>query len=269
MSNVVVNANGGGAPNMLLMEEDEPSSASSPEPLQAPAAFPRMPASEAEADEMVAASLGNDPARMRMAAEEFTRKMHKMADALDGGVAVVEEPQTSQAYSTPAQAAPIEQAAGTELPTGYMFVPENLFNWAPESWGGRPLHGVPDRAIERDNRPILIVFVLLSPAFARNRAGRIVSLPAGASVVIHAGTSWANIVPLTKVTEGRPVLWVVPTAMGDDGKIRPANPGEEILRFSTGDGGYENGLVIMYDPDPKDPTKPRLISLETLHGAKR
>jgi len=280
MSNVVINANGSGAigGNMLLEEDDG----------QVPL-YPqdnnsiRMPASEEEADMMIAGSLGNDPAKMRLAAVEFAKKMERLASAIDGGAAapatsaapavastpaaVVAETAAVPAEQTPATPAPTA-SRGVDLPTGYMAVPEGLYHWSPEAWGGRPLHAVPDRAIERQGQPTLLIFVLLAPAFARNRSGRIVSLPEGARVVVHASIAWAPVVPLAKGPEGRPVLFAVPTALDSiDGKVRQAAPGEELFRYATGDGGHEYGMMILYDPDPRDPTRPRLISLETLRGA--
>ena len=195
-----------------------------------------------------------------------------LAGAAYGWMKLYPTSPVAEVTATPAEQAPATPAAtasrGVDLPTGYMAVPEGLYHWSPEAWGGRPLHAVPDRAIERQGQPTLLIFVLLAPAFARNRSGRIVSLPEGARVVVHASIAWAPVVPLAKGPEGRPVLFAVPTALDSiDGKVRQAAPGEELFRYATGDGGHEYGMMILYDPDPRDPTRPRLISLETLRGA--
>ena len=69
---------------------------------------------------------------------------------------------------------------------------------------------------------------------------------------------------------GRPVVFAVPTTIDPrTGRVRPANPGDPLHRYETGDGGYEYGMLLLYDPDPRDPSRPRLISIETLQGARQ
>jgi hypothetical protein len=276
MSNASVNANGGAV------------------------AMPQEMPNEEQMDEIFRASMNNDPAKMREAAVALATKINMMADAIDGGksvvavapVSVVETAAAAPIVEVPAsvaaevvstvqaevavvpqvqvpQTTPVQAAVmSVERPTGYMAVPEGLYHWTPESWGGLALHGVPDRVIEKKDHPTLLIFVLVAPAYGRNRAGRVVRLPEGARVVIHANIAWAPIVPLAKGTVGRPVLWAAPTTVDpQSGVVRDAGPGEKILKYETGDGGWEYGMSIIYDPDPRDPTKPRLIDLETLRGA--
>lgn len=236
-----------------------------------------FPTSEAEAEQMLLASFDNDPERIRKAAKESYDKMMKMAASIDGNQdpplpdydtttedkkEVVETKESKEVFTERAPRQP------TVLPPpGYLETPEGLYTWSPDIWGGRPLHGVPDRVIEREGRATMIVFIIVSPAFGRNRNGRVVSLPEGARVVVHAGIAWAPMIGLAKGPEGRPVLWASPTTVDDiTGKVRIAEPGDKLHIFETGDGGKEYGMSVMYDPDPKDPTKPRLISLETLRG---
>lgn len=173
--------------------------------------------------------------------------------------------------STPSAPAPVQpqqqpstqQAAVAAVPfppTGYMRLPEGIYTWTPESWGGRVLHAVPDKVIERVGYITLLVFVLLAPAYARNRAGRIVSLPQGGRVIVHAGIAWAPVIPFAKEeTGGRPVICARPTF---DAQSRQ-------IVYDLGDGGREYGIEITYDPDPKDPSKPRLIDLDVVRGARR
>lgn len=237
-----------------------------------------FPTSEAEAEQMLLASFDNDPEKIRIAAKESYEKMIKLANSIDGGNTPIEpiventiEDVKEAKESKELKQDPIPERVAKQptiiSPPGYLETPEGLYTWSPDIWGGRPLHGVPDRVIEREGRPIMIVFIIVAPAFGRNRNGRVVSLPEGARVVVYASISWAPVIPLAKGPEGRPVLWAAPTTVDDiTGKIRIAEPGEKLHTYETGDAGKEYGLSIMYDPDPKDSTKPRLISLETLRG---
>jgi hypothetical protein len=158
-------------------------------------------------------------------------------------------PAVATAPTTPARLVP---------PTGYLPVPEGLYQWTPADCGGRALHCVPDRVIERTGKSTLIIAILVSPAFARNRAGRVVSLPEGARVVIHAGIAWAPMIDLAKGPTGRPVLWAAPTLDSN---------GRQVV-YQTGDWGVEYGMDIEFDPDPKDPSRARLIDLETIRGTR-
>jgi len=156
-----------------------------------------------------------------------------------------------------------------EIPTGYLATPEGVYLWTPESWGGVPLHCIPDRVQEREGRATTILCVLVAPAYAKSRTGKIVRLPEGGKVLVYVSQAWAPVVPLTKGPAGRPILFVVPTTIDRSGTapvVRIAQPGEVLYKFETGDGGFEYGLSISYDPDPADPRSPRLISLETLRG---
>jgi len=253
-----------------------------------------FPTSEEEANTMLLMTFNNDPVKIREAAKESYEKMMKLADGIDGGIkdevkdekvelenlekhvdnvvnvnqqTKVETTVTEKVEKVVDQLTPIAKQTTVFPPPGYLETPEGLYTWSPEIWGGRPLHGVPDRVIEREGRPTMIVFIIVGPAFGRNRNGRVVSLPEGARVVVHAGIAWAPMIGLAKGPEGRPVLWAAPTTVDNvTGKVRIAEPGDKLHIFETGDGGKEYGLSIMYDPDPKNPTIPRLISLETLRG---
>jgi hypothetical protein len=213
-----------------------------------------------DAEKALIEHLGNDPEKIRKAAKESFDKLMSIADGLDGKNTVTETEDVKEEVK--------EIYHPTVFPPqGYLETPEGLYTWSPDIWGGRPLHGVPDRLIEKEGRPTLLVFIIVSPAYGRNRNGRVVSLPEGARVIVHAGIAWAPMIGLAKGPEGRPVLWAAPTTIDNiTGKVRIAEPGEKLHIFETGDGGKEYGLSVMYDPDPKDPTKPRLISLETLRG---
>jgi hypothetical protein len=140
-------------------------------------------------------------------------------------------------------------------------MPEGLFTWTPESWGGRNLHFVPDRVFKRDNQSPILVGILMAPAFARNRAGRVVSLPPGSRVAIHAGVAWGPMLALAEGPVGRPVLIARPTP------IDPQNPSGPSIIYERGDGAREWGMQVVYEPDPKDPAFPRLIDIETVKGA--
>jgi hypothetical protein len=266
---------------------------------------PRVPTSEAEADAMLAERLGDDPAAMRAAAREFAEKMEQMAaraeqksgrraaaatalqeiktaDAADASVGASSPPATATSIPTAAAQAPApprppqqppppqppqpsraaqsvpQRSAPAQGPTGYMAMPEGLYVWTPQSWGGRPLHAVPDRVVEKKDRPTLMIMVLVAPCYARDRAGRVVSLPEGARVVVFAGVAWAPVIPLAKGATGRPVLWAAPVVVPETG---------QPLTYETGDGGREWALDVRYDPDPRDPSRPRLIDIETVKGA--
>lgn len=156
------------------------------------------------------------------------------------------------------------------MPSTYQPVPEGAYYWAPDIWGGRPLHFVPDRIVEREGRSTLILGVLVEPAYARTRSGRVVSLPEGAKVIVHLNASWSPIGPLAKGPIGRPVIFAVPMTLDRSvfpPRVRIAQPNEPLFKFETGDGGHEYALSISFDPDPRDPTRPRLIPLETLRAA--
>ena len=117
---------------------------------------------------------------------------------------------------------------------------------------------------------MLIFGVLVEDAYGRTRSGRIISLPKGAKVIIHLNPSWSPVAPLAKGPLGRPVLFAVPMTLDTTTvppRTRIAQPGEQLFKFETGDGGYEYAVSINFDPDPKDPSRPRLIPLEVLRGA--
>lgn len=234
-----------------------------------------FPSSEEEATAMMIEAFNRDPEKIRKAAKDSYDKMMQIANEVEGNkptpdnnviietknsepIKEIEVKQVQQVIKTPPTVIP---------PQGYLETPEGLYTWSPDIWGGRPLQGVPDRVIEKEGRATLIVFIVVSPCFGRNRNGRVVSLPEGARIVVHASIAWAPIIGLAKGPEGRPVIWAAPTTVDNlSGKIRIAEPGDKLHIYETGDGGKEYGLSIMYDPDPKDSTKPRLISLETLRG---
>lgn len=254
----------------------------------------RAPTNDAEAEEILIQTFNGDSDKIEAAAKRTYEEMMKVANKLRENQSsteqavldshkemqqnlVVSEDQSNKNEEEKSEVIvkkleekiiPIPQPKNNH-PPGYLPVPEGLFFWSPEIWGGRPLHCVPKNVIEREGRVTLIVMLLVSRAFGRTRSGRIVDLPEGSNVVVHSSTHWAPIIPMCKGPEGRPVLWVSPSTMDPiTNKIRPSDPGDQLLSFDTGDGGKEYGLIILYDPDPKDPTKPRLIDLETVNGVK-
>ncbi len=247
-----------------------------------PANHPSFPSSEVEAEMMMKEHFGHDPEKIRKAAKESFDKMMSIAESLENGkhspdntIIVKEEPVfENKKEEKEVVVKQVEQVVKENVvkstilpPPNYLETPEGLYQWSPDIWGGRPLHGVPDRVIEKEGRSTLIVFIIVAPAFGRNRNGRVVSLPEGARLIVHAGVSWAPIIPLAKGPEGRPVIWAAPTTVDNlTGKIRIAEPGDKLHVFETGDGGKEYGMSILYDPDPRDSSIPRLISLETLRG---
>jgi len=255
-----------------------------------PANHPHFPTSEEEAEKMMLNAFDNDPEKIRKAAQKSFDKMMSLAKQLEVGkdkpdnvvvlntsssvvrqedVIETKKEEKTKEEKSEVVVKQIEQTIKQTVlpPPNYLETPEGLYYWSPDVWGGRPLHGVPDRVIEREGRPVLIVFIIVAPAYGRNRNGRVVSLPEGARLIVHAGVAWGPIIGLAKGPEGRPVIWAAPTTVDKlTGKIRIAEPGDKLHYFETGDGGKEYGLSIMYDPDPKDSSKPRLISLETLRG---
>jgi hypothetical protein len=254
---------------------------------------PHFPQNESEAEEMFIEANGRDPESIKRVAKESYDAMMAIAEKLEkkktelSNAAVVHVGETTKVSSESETSEPSkvivqrqetkiettksevkhERPSGVTPPPGYMELPEGLFVWSPDIWGGRPLFGVPDRVVEKADRPTQIVFILVAPAFGRNRQGKIVSLPEGSKVVVNAGVAWGPMIPVAKGPEGRPVIWAAPTAVDSETmKVRIANVGEKLHTYETADGGREYGLTILYDPDPKDPSKPRLISLETLRG---
>lgn len=241
---------------------------------------------EESANEMLKNQLlqqfGNDPEKIREAAKNAANQLYKqfnlVAESIDG-VKVDEEVKLDEEAKKVKEESieekrdteheiKVTQVEKTNNPTGYLDVPEGLYFWSPDIWNGKALHCIPDKVIEREGRATLLMVVLVAPACGRNREGKIVNLPEGSRCIVTVSVAWSPIVPLAKVIEGRPVIWACPTAVDKEtGKIRFANQGEELHKYEVGDGGYEYGLKIMYDPDPKNPSKPRLIDLETLRGA--
>ncbi len=258
---------------------------------------PRFPQTQEEANEMLIEGLDRDPKRIREEGINAHLNMLRLADKLDGGNTADEflnsvKPKTeikeeiketkqpdikvvvgdkSSTIDNDIKVTKVEENIVVEPnipPSSYREVPEGVFIWTPDIWGGKPLHCIPDRVVEKEGRSSMLIMVLVAPAQGRNRQGKVVKLPEGARVAIMVGISLVPVVPLAKGPEGRPVLWICPTTIDTNtNRIRIANPGDKILEFATADGGKEFGLSVMFDPDPKNPEKPRLISLETLRGA--
>ncbi len=242
---------------------------------------PHFPQNEEEAEAMFIDAHNRDPELIKVKAKEAYDSMIAVAEKLEAkkiaesnivpikvDSASKEEPESIVVENKiVAPKAKIERAQDVSPPPGYMELPEGLFVWSPDIWGGRPLFGVPDKVVEKTDRPTQIVFILVAHAFGRNRKGAIVSLPEGSRVVLNAGVAWGPMIPVAKGPEGRPVIWAAPTTIDSETmRIRIANIGDKLHTYETADGGREYGLSILYDPDPKDPGKPRLISLETLRG---
>jgi len=221
---------------------------------------------------------GNDAEKIReaakTAAQQIFNQFNLVAESIDGkkveeeAALEIKKEDAKEKRDTVVESKDIVEQ--TNSPTGYLEVPEGLYFWSPDIWNGKPLHCIPDKAIEREGRATLLMVVLLAPACGRNREGKVVNLPEGAKCFVAVSMAWSPIVPLSKVIDGRPIIWVCPTTIDNEtGKIRLANANDKLHKYEVGDGGYEYGLKIMYDPDPKNPSKPRLIDLETLRGASK
>jgi len=261
----------------------------------APGQSMKVPESEAEADALLRAQFGNDPEKIRQASQQLFQKMQRMAEELEKAAAPVATaaptPVQAQAPASEASPPPAEVPAPAPVveapvvptppvpvahatapaapapvqwhPPTYLPMPEGLFTWTPESWGGRPLHFVPDRVFKRDNQSPILIGILMAPAYARNRAGRVVSLPEGARVAIHAGVAWAPMLALAEGPQGRPVLIARPTP------VDPRDPSGPSIVYERGDGAHEWGIQVAYEPDPKNPSYPRLIDIETVQGTRQ
>lgn len=296
MSNATLNVNGGSGAlsmaNALPMSDEEFSEPSEREENSsnqahaspaAPAPFSGgMPTTEEEADAMLSAQMGNDPNAIRAYAKAVFAKLNTLADKHEPTVnhsisnptygtpqPVASGESSEPSDQLPSTSTPQQANQGVVPPMGYQLMPEGAYRWAPDIWNGKPLHFVPDHIDVREHT-ILVYGILLAPSPARSRTGRIVQLPEGAKIVFSASVAWDPMIPLTKGPLGRPVMFAAPTTVDKiTMKTRAAGAGDEILRFPNGDGGMEYGIIIWFDPDPRDPTKARLITLETLRGARR
>lgn len=244
--------------NAFIAAEAAPVAEPAAEPA-APAPASILPAADDEVEAALRAHFHDDPALIRAAAAETFAGMNAVADKIEGGAGVAKppiEPAATLAVSPQATPAPQSFTMPTPPPNMMPFG-ESVWHWSPTTWNGLPLYAVLDRAIERVDQesgkpnPVRLVFVLLQPAYARNRAGRVVQLPEGARVIVMATTAWKDVVALASGPVGRPIVWACP-----------------LEAYALDGGGSEHGMIVLYDPSPDDPAKPRLIDLETVRGAK-